>query len=91
MEDNQIIKHLLELCDKALSTKWAEQGTVPRQRVSSELFSEIRSSGLSLLFRKYGKDHPMYSEFENALKDPSPLAIERAKGIFKSIKSELTA
>ncbi len=83
------INYLIDLSNRTLATKTVDFGTIPRNRVNAELFYELRSSGLSLILKNFGEQHPFYKEFDQQVKSASPYDVEKGRGILKSIKSEL--
>ena len=83
------INYLIDLANRTLATKTTDEGTIPRNRVNAELFFELRSSSLSLILKMVGADHPFYKDFDQHVKIASPYDVERAKGILKSVKTEL--
>lgn len=93
MSDNKPIKDrinsLIDLTNRTLDSKVTESGTIPRHRVSKELFAELRAAGLSFILKLVGNQHPFYKEFDEQVKSPALSDTEKAKGIFKSIKAEI--
>jgi hypothetical protein len=80
---------LLDLASRTLATKQTDSGTIPRHRVSAELFAELRSGSLSFILKNFGEKHPFYSEFDSNVRFAVPKDTERALGILKALKSEL--
>jgi hypothetical protein len=80
---------LVDLANRTLASRQTDSGTVPRHRVSAELFAELRSGGLSFIHKSFGEKHPFYSEFDNNVRFASPKDTERALGILKALKAEL--
>lgn len=80
---------LIDLAHKTIASKQTDNGTVPRHRVSTELFAELRSGGLALILKNFGEKHPFYSEFNENVRSACPRDAERALGILKAIKTEI--
>lgn len=80
---------LISIANKTIDSKRIENGTVPRHRVSAELFSELRAGGLAYIYSHLGEQHPIYSEFDQKVKQPDLRDAERALGILNALKMEL--
>lgn len=80
---------LLDLATRTLASKQTDSGTIPRHRVSAELFAELRSGGLAFILKNFGEKHPFYAEFDNNVRSAIPKDSERAIGVLKALKAEL--
>jgi hypothetical protein len=80
---------LLDLATRTLASKQTDSGTIPRHRVSAELFAELRSGGLSFILKNFGEKHPFYAEFDSNVRSAIPKDTERAIGVLKALKAEL--
>lgn len=83
------VNNLLDLANRTLASKQIDTGTIPRQRVSAELFAELRSAGLALILKSFGEKHPFYTEFNDNVRFAIPKDTERAVGILKALKADL--
>lgn len=80
---------LLDLATRTLASKQTDSGTIPRHRVSAELFAELRSGGLAFILKNFSEKHPFYSEFNDNVRFANPKDTERASGILKALKAEM--
>ena len=55
------IDELIDLAEKTVKTQYADASY--NRWVSSELFAQLRASGLSCLRRVFGEEHPLYRQF----------------------------
>lgn len=87
LEDFKIrISQLILLADQALATKWvADFNTF----VSHESFASFRSASLSFLINLYGKEHPIYKDFDLKCEQVYYAHVEAGKGILLSVKQEI--
>lgn len=80
---------LIDLVGRTLASQQTDTGTIPRHRVSPELFAELRSGGLAFILKNFGEKHPFYSEFNENVRFAIPKDVQRAQGILKAMKSEI--
>lgn len=83
------LNYLIDLANRTLASQQTDSGTIPRHRVSAELFAEFRSGGLALIMKNFGEQHPFFSEFDSLVRSASPKDVEYGKGILKAVKAEL--
>lgn len=83
------VDHSVTLADKTLATKYTSGRKYVEEWVNSELFNEFRSSAKSFIANLYGKEHPYYEQFNEAVDMAKPYCVEHGRGILKSIKAEI--
>ncbi len=83
------VEALIALADRTLATAKYPQ-TIGIATVDRELFNELRTSSLSFIKNLYGENHIYYKDFDKYLLRSEPSETERARGILKAIKSEIT-
>lgn len=80
------INELIDLAGQVLATRHRSDDS---GLVSTEKFNKFRSSSLSFLKNIFGKDHPLYIEFDTSVKDISRYYTEQGRGILNAAKQEI--
>lgn len=83
-------KQLIELANQLLAQQFTDTGTIPRHLVKANLFAQLRTGALALLFERFGESHPFYKEFDSKVKQPLVRDVEMALGILKAVETNLT-